>query len=164
MVELQDVESKKYFLQQLGRIELNIKEIYTSTSLIYRWLSLAFQVLSDTELRLFSSKIWIGEKVLSSFTISDDVSFNYHEGKTIHLPLTKLLPTYTDSGIIEKLKTTLSALNVDSLNRLLSLEPMSVQEVCRKINNIKGEKDGIFNSKTIFRNLGNNRKKDYKTL
>ena len=137
MVELQDVESKKYFLQQLGRIELNIKEIYTSTSLIYRWLSLAFQVLSDTELRLFSSKIWIGEKVLSSFTISDDVSFNYHEGKTIHLPLTKLLPTYTDSGIIEKIKTTLSALNVDSLNRLLSLEPMSVQEVCRKINNIK---------------------------
>ena len=137
MVEQQDVESKKYFLQQIDRIELNINEIYTSTSFIYRLLSIAFQVLSDTELRVFSSKIWIGEKVLSSFTVSDEISFIYHEGKTIHLPLAKLLPTYNDTEIIEKIKTTLSALNVDSLNRLLSLEPMSVQEVCRKINNIK---------------------------
>lgn len=135
---LQDVDSKKYFLQKIDKIVLNLDEVYANTSQVYRFLSLAFQVLSDDDLRNFAGKIWIGERTLSSFMVSDEISFDYHEGRQIRLPLIKLLPSYADTEIIQKIKNTLSNFDVVSLNRLLALKPMSTQEVWQKVDRTNG--------------------------
>lgn len=131
---LQDVDSKKYFLQKVEKLNLNLEKIYTKTSQVYRVLAIAFQILDDDELSKLSSKIWIGEKNLSSFTVSDEISFDYHEGKSLRLPLIKLLPSYADTGIVQKIRNTLSGFDLVSLNRLLALKPMNVQEVWQKID------------------------------
>ena len=136
--KLQDSDSKKYFFQKLQFIKLNIDEVYTNTSPVYRVLSLAFQTLNDDELRTLSGKILIGERTLSSFMVSDEISFDYHEGKHIRLPLIKLLPSYADTGIIQKIKNTLSNFDTVSLNRLLALKPMSTQEVWQKVDRTNG--------------------------
>ena len=135
---LQDSDSRKYFFQKLQFIKLNLEEVYTNTSPVYRTLSLAFQTLNDDELRTLSGKIWIGERTLSSFMVSDEISFDYHEGKTIHLPLLKLLPSYADTSTIQKIKNALSCFDVVSLNRLLALKPMSTQEVWQKVDRTNG--------------------------
>lgn len=136
--KLQDSDSKKYFFQKLQFIKLNLDEVYTNTSPVYRVLSLAFQTLNDDELRTLSGKILIGERTLSSFMVSDEISFDYHEGKHIRLPLIKLLPSYADTGIIQKIKNTLSNFDTVSLNRLLALKPMSTQEVWQKVDRTNG--------------------------
>lgn len=136
--KLQDSDSRKYFFQKLQFIKLNLEEVYTNTSPVYRVLSLAFQTLNDDELRTLSGKIWIGERTLSSFMVSDEISFDYHEGKHIRLPLIKLLPSYADTGIIQKIKNTLSNFDIVSLNRLLALKPMSTQDVWQKIDRTNG--------------------------
>ncbi len=136
--KLQDSDSKKYFFQKLQFIKLNLDEVYTNTSPVYRVLSLAFQTLNDDELRTLSRKILIGERTLSSFMVSDEISFDYHEGKHIRLPLIKLLPSYADTGIIQKIKNTLSNFDTVSLNRLLALKPMSTQEVWQKVDRTNG--------------------------
>lgn len=134
LVEKQDNDSKKYFLQEIKKLNLDLDEIYANTSEIYRILALAVQVLNDDELRVLCGKIWIGERTLSSFMVSDDISFVYYYGKVIHLPLIKLLPSYADTGIVQKIKKSLSGFDVVSLNRLLALKPMSVEEVWKKVD------------------------------
>lgn len=138
LVEEQDGDSKKYFLQKVEKIITNLNEVYTNTSYVYRVLVLAFQVLNDDELRVLSGKIWIGERTLSSFMVSDEISFDYHDGKVIRLPLIKLLPSYADTGIVQKIKNTLSGFDAVSLNRLLALKPMSTQEVWQKVDRTNG--------------------------
>lgn len=135
---IQDIDSKKYFLQKIDKLVLNLDEVYTNTSQIYRYLALAFQVLNDDDLRNFGGKIWIGERTLSSFMVSDEISFDYHEGKTIRLPLLKLLPSYTDTSTIQRIKRALSGFDVVSLNRLLALKPMNTHEVWQKIDRTNG--------------------------
>lgn len=136
--KLQDSDSKKYFFQKLPFVKLNLDEVYTNASPVHRVLSLAFQTLNDDELRTLSGKILIGERTLSSFMVSDEISFDYHEGKHIRLPLIKLLPSYADTGIIQKIKNTLSNFDTVSLNRLLALKPMSTQEVWQKVDRTNG--------------------------
>lgn len=138
MVEEQDSDSKKYFLQKIPKIDLQLDKVYETSSPVFRTLSLAIQVLNDDELRNFASKVWIGERTLTSFMVSDEVLFDYHEGKVIRLPLIKLLPSYTDTGIIQKIKNVLSSFDVVSLNRLLALKPMNSQEIWQKIDKSNG--------------------------
>ena len=40
------------------------------------------------------------KRQLSSFTVSDDVNIEYHEGKIMHISLSELLPEYKDTGVI----------------------------------------------------------------
>ncbi|MBO7557385.1 MAG: hypothetical protein J6T52_02720 [Bacteroidaceae bacterium] len=136
--ELQDGDSKKYFLQNVEKMDLNLNEVYTNTSFVYRVLAIAFQTLNDDELRILSGKIWIGERTLSSFMVSDEISFDYHEGKLIRLPLGKLLPSYADTGIVQKIKRSLSGFDSVSLDRLLALKPMSTKEVWLKVDKTNG--------------------------
>ena len=135
---LQDVDSKKYFLQKMEKMDLKLEEVYSNTSLVYRVLAIAFQVLNDDELRDFAGKIWIGERALTSFMVSDEISFDYHEGKSLRLPLIKLLPSYTDTSIVQKIRNTLSGFDLTSLNRLLALKPMSTQNVWQKVDRTNG--------------------------
>lgn len=134
MVEEQNSDSKKYLLQKIGKVELNLEEVYDCSSPIYRVLAMAIQALDDDDLRSFASNIWIGERTLSSFMVSDEISFDYHEGKLVRFPLIKLLPSYADTGIVQKIKNTLSNFDVASLNKLLALKPMSTQEVWQKVD------------------------------
>lgn len=138
MVEKQDDNSKKYLLQKIEKVELNLEEVYDSSSPKYRVLAMAIQVLGDDDLRSFASKIWIGERTLSSFMVSDEISFDYHEGQLVRFPLIKLLPTYADTGVVQKIKISLSGLDAEALNRLLALKPMSTQEVWQKIDRTNG--------------------------
>lgn len=138
MVELQGAESKKFFLQKTERIDLDLDSVCSPNTRIYRLLSLAFQVFTDDELHSFAGKIWIGQRTLSSFMVSDEVSFEYHEGKRINLPLNKLLPNYSDTGIVQKLKNCLSTFDTTLRDRLLSLKPMGTLEVMRKIDMTHG--------------------------
>jgi hypothetical protein len=135
---LQDVDSKKYFLQKMEKMDLKLEEVYSDTSLVYRVLAIAFQVLNDDELRDFAGKIWIGERALTSFMVSDEISFDYHEGKSLRLPLIKLLPSYADTSIVQKIRNTLSGFDLTSLNRLLALKPMSTQNVWQKVDRTNG--------------------------
>lgn len=134
MVEEQDSDSKKYFLQKIPKIGLQLDKVHETSSPVFRALSLAIQVLNDDELRNFANKVWIGERTLTSFMVSDEVLLDYHEGKVIRLPLLKLLPSYTDIGIIQKIKNVLSGFDVVSLNRLLAFKPMNSQEIWQKID------------------------------
>ena len=138
MVEAQNNESKRYFLQQISKIDLDLAQVYSQSSFVFRILSLAFQVLSDDELRDFAGKIWIGERALTSFMVSDEISFEYHEGKSIRLPLIKLLPSYVDTGIVQKIKNALSNFNVSLLDRLLALKPMRTQDIWQKVDKANG--------------------------
>ena len=132
LVELQDVESKKYFLNKIDRLDLNIEETCKPSDRIYRIISIAINVYSDDELNSLSKKIWIGQRSLSSFMVSDVVSFEYHKGKEICLPLEKFLPSYNDVGIVQKIKNSLSNFDSIALGRLLSLKPMDTRTVLEK--------------------------------
>ena len=51
---------------------------------------------------------FVGERTLSSFTVSDDVNIEYHEGKIMHISLSELLPEYKDTGVIGQIKQSLA--------------------------------------------------------
>ncbi|RGL16264.1 sacsin N-terminal ATP-binding-like domain-containing protein [Bacteroides uniformis] len=138
LVEQQNSESKRYFLQKVLKLELDVNRIYSASDFVYRLLTIAFEVYNSDELRLFASKIYIGERTLSSFTVSDDVEMAYHEGKVMHLSLSSILPDYQDSGMINKVKNSLSAFSTTDLECLLSLMPMSTKAIHEKIDTSNG--------------------------
>lgn len=51
MVEQQDTESKQYFLSKIDRLTLDVNKSYQKEDYISRILTLAFDVLSDEQLR-----------------------------------------------------------------------------------------------------------------
>lgn len=57
MVEQQDTESKQYFLSKIDRLTLDVNKSYQKEDYISRILTLAFDVLSDEQLRKFASLI-----------------------------------------------------------------------------------------------------------
>lgn len=138
MVEQQDTESKQYFLSKIDRLTLDVNKSYQKEDYISRILTLAFDVLSDEQLRKFASLIFVGERTLSSFTVSDDVNIEYHEGKIMHISLSELLPEYKDTGVIGQIKQSLAIFPETQLSRLLVISPMSTGDIANKINNTNG--------------------------
>lgn len=137
LVELQGPEEKLFFLQRLGKIPLNINVKYQKDATIYRILRLAFDIYPDDKVRSFASKLYVGDRSVVSFTIGDEVSFEYHEGKTIHMKLSCLLPDFNDSNMVYKIKECLSVFNSSELERLLSLKPMLTKDIWQKIDKSK---------------------------
>lgn len=138
MVEEQDVESKKYLLQKVERITLDITKIYSSEDLIYKIIDIAFTIYNDEEIHSFANKLFIGERSVSSYTVSDKISIDYHEGKTLLIPLAKLLPKYEESGMTGRIKNSLSNFSDIQLGKLLSLKPMSSSEAWSIYDSSKG--------------------------
>ena len=134
MVEIQDVESQKFFLQKIERIDINIDKIYVYNDFEYRVISLALNSYNEDELHLLCKKLYVGDRDVASFTVSDDVSFEYHEGKTMTLSLSKLVPDYNETGITQKLKKCLSNFNQTQVEKMLSLKPLSNVEVWKKVD------------------------------
>ena len=134
MVEIQDVESQKFFLQKIERIDINIDKIYVYNDFEYRVISLALNSYNEDELHLLCKKLYMGDRDVASFTVSDDVSFEYHEGKTMTLSLSKLVPDYNETGITQKLKKCLSNFNQTQVEKMLSLKPLSNVEVWKKVD------------------------------
>ena len=138
MVEQQDTESKQYFLSKIDRLSLDVNKSYQKEDYISRILALTFDVLSDEQLRKFASLIFVGERTLSSFTVSDDVNIEYHEGKIMHISLSELLPEYKDTGVIGQIKQSLAIFPETQLSRLLVISPMSTGDIAKKLNTTNG--------------------------
>lgn len=147
MIELQDKDSQKFFLQNVEKIELKAGDVYPLDSYEIRVLRLAFNAYDDNEIRLFAEKLLFNGKAVSKVTYSDDVNLQYHENCILKLSLSDLLPEYKDSGMIQQVRCCLSNLGESNLNRLFTLVPMEISE----INNKLDVSNGYTQTKYLFR-------------
>lgn len=134
LVEVQNSEAKSFLLQKITRIPIDINVKYRQSDFICRILRLAFDVFSDEQIHSFASKLYVGERSVASFTISDDISFEYHEGKIMHMKLSWLLPDFNDSNMVQRIKECFSIFESSELKRLLSLTPMKTKDIWQKID------------------------------
>lgn len=134
LVEQQDSESKKYLLQKISSIKIKLDEKPELSELELRAIKLAYEVFTDDELRNYANKIMVGDRSLSTFTVSDQVSLDYHDGKILVLSLSKLLPFYQENGVIQKIKAILSSIDSFKTEKMLSLSPMSLNDIWNKVD------------------------------
>lgn len=73
MVSEQDGESKRYLLQKVNKISLDLSKVYNSDDYNYKIIEIAFSIYNDEEIRSFADKIYVGERTVSSYTISDNI-------------------------------------------------------------------------------------------
>ena len=147
MIELQDKDSQKFFLQKVEKIELKAGDVWPLDSYEIRVLKLAFNAYDDNEIRLFAEKLLFNGKAVSKVTYSDEVNLQYHENRILKLSLSDLLPEYKDSGMIQQVRCCLSNLGESNLNRLFTLVPMDISE----INNKLDVSNGYTQTKYLFR-------------
>lgn len=147
MIELQDKDSQKFFLQKVEKIELKAGDVCPLESYEIRVLKLAFNVYDDNEIRMFAEKLLFNGKAVSKVTYSDDVNLQYHENCILKLSLSDLLPEYKDSGMIQQVKCCLSNLGESNLNRLFTLVPMDINDINRKLD----VSNGYTQTKFLFR-------------
>lgn len=147
MIELQDKDSQKFFLQKVEKIELKAGDVCPLDSYEIKVLKLAFDSYDDNEIRLFAEKLLFDGKAVSKVTYSDDVNLQYHENCILKLSLSDLLPEYKDSGMIQQVRGCLSNLGESNLNRLFTLVPMDISE----INNKLDVSNGYTQTKYLFR-------------
>lgn len=147
MIELQDKDSQKFFLQKVEKIELKAGDVCPLDSYEIRVLKLAFNTYEDNEIRLFAEKLLFNGKAVSKVTYSDDVNLQYHENCILKLSLSDLLPEYKDSGMIQQVRCCLSNLGESNLNRLFTLVPMEISQ----INNKLDVSNGYTQTKYLFR-------------
>ena len=139
-VEIQQhSEAKKYYLQKISKIELDVTVECDENDPICRMLRLAFDVYPGEKIRNFASNLYVGNRNVTSFTVSDEVSLEYHEKKKLRLKLSDLLPNVIDADIIRKIKESLSPVfKSPELDRLLALSPMSPKDIWSKMDKTKG--------------------------
>lgn len=133
-VEVQGPEIKSFFLQEIPKIKIDINVKYKKEDFICRILRLAFDVFSSEQIRSFASKLYVGERNVTSFTVSDVITFEYHEGKKIHMKLSQLLPDFNDSNMVQRIKECFSIFESSELERLLSLVPMDTKDIWQKMD------------------------------
>lgn len=138
MVEVLGVESKKYLLQKLQKIDIDLSKVYNSEDLVSKIIRIALEVYNDDEIRLLTNKIYVGERTVSSYTISDNITLEYHDGKSLSIPLSKLLPEYEEPDMISKIKHSLSNFSDSELTKLLCLQPMGAADVWDRCDKGKG--------------------------
>lgn len=138
MVNEQDGESKKYLLQKVNKISLDLSKVYNSDDYNYKIIEIAFSIYNNEEIRSFADKIYVGERTVSSYTVSDNITFEYHEGKSLSIPLSKLLPEYEESGMTHKIKESLANFSDSNLEKLLCVKPMSSADAWKKCDKSKG--------------------------
>lgn len=138
MVEVLGVESKKYLLQKLQKIDIDLSKVYNSEDLVSKIIRIALEVYNDDEIRLLTNKIYVGERTVSSYTISDNITLEYHDGKSLSIPLSKLLPEYEEPDMISKIKHSLSNFSDSELTQLLCLQPMGAADVWDRCDKGKG--------------------------
>ena len=138
MVSEQDGESKRYLLQKVNKISLDLSKVYNSDDYNYKIIEIAFSIYNDEEIRSFADKIYVGERTVSSYTISDNITFEYHEGKSLSIPLSKLLPEYEESGMTRKIKDSLANFSDSELEKLLCVKPMNSADAWNRCDKSKG--------------------------
>lgn len=138
MVEVLGVESKKYLLQKLQKIDIDLSKVYNSEDLVSKIIRIALEVYNDDEIRLLTNKIYVGERTVSSYTISDNITLEYHDGKSLSISLSKLLPEYEEPDMISKIKHSLSNFSDSELTKLLCLQPMGAADVWDRCDKGKG--------------------------
>lgn len=160
MVNEQDGESKRYLLLKVNKISLNLSKVYNSDDYNYKIIEIAFNIYNDEEIRSFANKIYVGERTVSSYSISDNITFEYHEGKSLSIPLSKLLPEYEESGMTHKIKESLANFSDSKLEKLLYVKPMKSADAWNKCDKSKGHTPysyllGIYITRTVHHYYGN---------
>lgn len=151
MVSEQDGESKRYLLQKVNKISLDLSKVYNSDDYNYKIIEIAFSIYNDEEIRSFADKIYVGERTVSSYTISDNITFEYHEGKSLSIPLSKLLPEYEESGMTRKIKDSLANFSDSELEKLLCVKPMNSADAWNRCDKSKGGYTPYFYLLGIYR-------------
>ena len=155
MVNEQDRESKRYLLLKVNNISLDLSKVYNSDDYNYKIIKIAFSIYNDEEIRSFADKIYVGERTVSSYTVSDNITFEYHEGKSLSIPLSKLLPEYEESGMTRKIKESLANFSDSNLEKLLCVKPMSSADAWKKCDKSKGYTPysyllGIYRTRKVY--------------
>lgn len=155
MVSEQDGESKRYLLLKVNNISLDLSKVYNSDDYNYKIIEIAFSIYNDEEIRSFADKIYVGERTVSSYTVSDNITFEYHEGKSLSIPLSKLLPEYEESGMTHKIKESLANFSDSNLEKLLCVKPMSSADAWKKCDKSKGYTPysyllGIYRTRKVY--------------
>ena len=155
MVNEQDRESKRYLLLKVNNISLDLSKVYNSDDYNYKIIEIAFSIYNDEEIRSFADKIYVGERTVSSYTVSDNITFEYHEGKSLSIPLSKLLPEYEESGMTHKIKESLANFSDSNLEKLLCVKPMSSADAWKKCDKSKGYTPysyllGIYRTRKVY--------------
>lgn len=139
IVEESDTETKRHFLNRIPKLNLQSSSTYKKDSPEYRILQLALEIYempSD-----FSSKIYIDEKCIKDFSITDEVICKYTqngEEKNVKMSLAKLLPQYKNvSDSIDKFINLFEIRK--GLNKFFNAEPLPLDRIVKSLE----EKDSL---------------------
>lgn len=144
IVEKSGIDTKKFYLEKINRIDLNDERKYMEDSWEYRVLQLALVTLnSPSDL---SSKIFYEGQCIRTFSTSDDIICEYTQDgitKRPRMSLAKLLPQYQNqSNSIDKIKNLFDKKN--GLDKFFELKAKKLQDVYRELNDLLDIPDSNF--------------------
>lgn len=142
IVEKSGIDTKKYYLEQISRIDLYDEKRYIEDSWEYRVLQLAVATL-DTPSEL-SSKIYYKGQCIKTFSTSDDVVCKYNQDgkeKRLTMSLAKLLPQYkVQSNSIDIIKNLFEKKNI--LDKFFVVHQFTPKKIVVELENLLGLKPG----------------------
>ncbi len=142
IVEKSGIDTKKYYLEQISRIDLYDEKRYMEDSWEYRVLQLAVSTL-ETPSEL-SSKIYYKGQCIITFSTSDDVVCKYNQDgkeKRLTMSLAKLLPLYkVQSNSIDIIKNLFEKKNI--LDKFFVVHQFTPKKIVVELENLLGLKPG----------------------
>ena len=143
--------AKHYLIEKHGKISLDSS--LSKGSIEYRLIKLAIK--SAINLDYLKSIIFIDNKNLSQYTISDDVLFNI-SGKEYHFSLSKILPNRFEYNVFNKVKEILS--DIDGYDKLFTLSRMPNKIIKDKLTEIRSSRTPEQYAFFICYNIANNQR------
>ncbi len=134
IIEESDIETRKYFLNRIKRLNLSSTSMYKKTSYESRVLQLALSVLNEPS--EFSSKVYFDNQCIKYFSVKDEVICEYTQDggkKKVVMSLAKLLPQYENkSGSINRFKEILEIKK--GLDSFFSAKVKPLADIHRELN------------------------------
>lgn len=138
VVEKSGVETRKYYLETINKIDLFEERKYAEDSWEYRVLQVALQTL-DTPSD-FSSKVYFEGQCIKTFTTRDEVICEYNKNGVTKMPkmsLSKLLPQYQNqSNLIDKIENLFE--KKKGLSKFFEAKLKPIGEIYSELNELLG--------------------------
>lgn len=133
IVEQSGAPVKKAFIDKIVRLDITEGASYSKESFEYRAIQLALSTLDQPA--LFAHKIYLGDKQVSTFALSDNLTCKFKEGdveRFIKLPLSQILPQYRDQSVlIGQFKRCFEA--TKDFNKLFDAKEKPLSEVANEL-------------------------------